>query len=130
MDWLDPPYQFFHPEPGLPFILPVVRYEVGLAQRPVDDPSGYVVRTTIRFHVPGPVGWGLRPYVDFTNQGLIQRVLSLYEDMLDRTKRTLTLDSISTLEALSPARPRPLMLRLTRHGRRLDTMYEAEVLEE
>ncbi len=129
MEWLDPPYQFFHPEPGLPFILRVVRYEVGQAMREVDDPPRTIVRTTIRFHLPGPGGWGLRPYVDFTNRGLMLRVVDIYNELIDRWLRRPEQEGVKVLEATSPVRGRPLPLELTRRGRGLDTMYEVKVLE-
>ena len=150
MDWLEPPFHFFHPQPELPFELPVVRYEVGLAQRPIVDPPGFVNKPTIRFHLAKPIPPGLwlaikgggsletdrvspeeleqRPYLDFTNKILIQRVLAIYDELLEETKRTLALESIPVLEALSGQRPRPLRLRLIRHGLRIDTIYDVELL--
>ncbi|MFQ6672947.1 MAG: hypothetical protein ACE5KY_06575, partial [Candidatus Tectimicrobiota bacterium] len=95
-DYLEPPYQFFHPQPDRPFELPVVRWEVGLATRPIVDPPYAVTRATIRFHLAKPIPPDLflavktyrsaetvplspvalegRPYIDFTNQVLIRKV--------------------------------------------------------
>lgn len=150
MDWLDPPFHFFHPQPELPFELPVVRYQVGLADRPIVDPPYRVVRPTIRFHLAKPIPPGLflavktggsaeterippdeleqRPYLDFTNQILIRKVLELYNDLVQGPSRSPKVEDIPLLEALSPDRSRPLKLRLTRHGLRIDTIYDVEVV--
>lgn len=130
MDWLDPPYQFVTIHPDLPFTIPVVRYEVGLAMRPIFDPPGHRVATTIRFHLPGPAGWGLQPYVDFSNRILLLRVLAIYDDLTDRVLRQIPFSSTTEMAKLAPSRPEPLVLRLTRHGERIDTFYDVEVVEE
>ena len=129
MDWLDPPFQFFHPHPGMPFDIPVVRYEVGLAMRPIEDPPYERVLPTIRFHVPGPVGWGLQPYIDFSNRLLINRVLAIYKDLAERAHRLPPKETVELAVKLLPTTDVPLTLRLTRHGQRLETTYDVEVLE-
>jgi len=128
MDWLDPPFQFFHPHPGMPFDLPVVRYEVGLAMRPLEEPPYQKVLPTIRFHVPGPVGWGLQPYIDFSNRILMQRVLATYDDLIDRVRRQVPFSDLGQMERLSPKSSEALTLRLTRHGTGLATIYDVEVV--
>lgn len=128
MEWLAPPFEWYHPEPDRPFTLRVIRYEVGWAQRPIDEPPGLVVRPTIRFHLPPEDKSTGPPYVDFTNRMLIQRVTALYDELSSQATERPELESIPILEALSPARPRPLTLRITRRGRRLDTTYEVEVV--
>ena len=129
MDWLDPPWQFFRIEPEHPITIPVMRYQVGMAQRRIFDPPGFQDVLTIRFHLPGPVGWGLQPYVDFGNRILIQAVLRLYNELIDRARRGLPLPNIPLMAKLAPSSPVPLTLRLTRHGERLDTWYDVEVLD-
>lgn len=150
-NWLDPPFHFFHPQPDLPFELPVVRYEVGLAQRPIYDPPYVVQRPTIRFHLAKPLQPGLflavktggsaetdrispdelvaRPYLDFTNQVLIRKVLAIYDDIIARTLRQVPIPDTIRMRQLSPDRPEPLTLRLTRHGLRIDTIYDVDVVE-
>jgi hypothetical protein len=159
VDPLPPPYQFFHPQPEIPFELAVVRFEVGLAQRPINDPPYSIVRPTIRFHLATPVPPALflavrtsgsadtgpidpdvlaaRPYLDFTNQLLIKNVLEIYGRLLDKP-RPMDLATLSREELveelvfesrLSPLEPEPVVLRLTRHGLRIDTVYDVRVLE-
>lgn len=130
MDWLDPPYQFVTIHPELPFTIPVVRYEVGLAMRPIFDPPGQRVAITIRFHLPGPAGWGLQPYVDFSNRILLLRVSAIYDDLTDRVLRQIPFSSTRRLKQLAPSQPDTLTLRLTRHGERIDTIYDVRVVEE
>jgi len=129
MDWLDPPYQFVTIHPEMPFTIPVIRYEVGLAMRPIADPPGQRVATTIRFHLPGPAGWGLQPYVDFSNRILLHRVLVLYNDLIERTSRQIPFPLPKRLKQLAPSQPETLTLRLIRHGERIDTIYNVEVVE-
>jgi hypothetical protein len=129
MDWLDPPYNYPEPQEGVPFVVRVIRYQVGLSERPIPDPPGSAVRTTIRFHIPPEDNPAGPPYLDFTNQGLITRILDIYDDLIDSHMKRLGPGSLKVLEATSPKRSRPLPLRLTRRGQRLDTMYEVEVLE-
>lgn len=151
MDWLESPWQFFHPRPDSPFELRVVRYEVGVAQRPIVDPPGYVNKPTIRFHLAQPIPPGLflaiktggsaetaqvsreeleaRPYLDFTNKILIRKVLSIYNDLIEETARQVPFPNPNRMRQLVPSRPEPLTLRLTRHGLRLDTIYDVEVVE-
>lgn len=130
MDWLEPPFQFFHPHPGEPFDLAVVRYQVGLAQREISEPPGSKVLPTIRFHLPGPGGWGLLPYVDFSNRILIQRVLAIYNELLERWARQIPFPNPIEGERLLPKRPGALRLRLTRNGTGLATVYDVEVVGE
>lgn len=150
MDWLEPPYQFFHPQPEVPFDLPVVRYEVGQSQRPIADPPGSVIKPTIRFHLAKPIPPGLflavrssaspdtpaispqdleaRPYLDFTNKYLINRILAIYNDLIDRTLQQVPFPSSLQLAKTSPSRPEPLVLRLSRHGLRIETTYDVAVV--
>ncbi len=129
MDWLDPPWQFFHPHPGQPFDLHVMRWEVGLSIRDVNEPPGAKQLTTIRFHLPGPGGWGLRPYVDFTNRILMNRVFAIYKDLIDRTERQVPFPSTDWLARIAPSSPEVVVLRLTRAGTGLATVYDVELLE-
>jgi hypothetical protein len=151
MDWLDPPYQFFHPTPEVPFELQVVRYEVGMAQRPINDPPGYVQRATIRFHLATPIPPSIfdvmrrmgsaetvpitpealreRPYLDFTNQVLARKVFSIYHERIQRVLSEVPFPSTAEMAKLADSRPEPLVLRLTRHGLRIDTIYDVEVVE-
>jgi hypothetical protein len=151
MDWLDPPYQFFHPQPERSFELQVVRYEVGVARRPILDPPGFVDKPTIRFHLAKPIPPGLflairssgsaetaqvspealeaRPYVDFTNAPLIQRILAIYDDLIARVRRQVPFPDLKQMERLSPKSSEAITLRLTRHGLRIDTRYDVEVVE-
>jgi len=151
MDYLEAPFHFFHPQPELPFELAVVRYEVGLSQRPIVDPPGFVIKPTIRFHLAKPIPTGLflavktgysaetdrispdeldaRPYLDFTNSPLIQRILTVYDDLIARSRRQVPFPSLELLEKISPGSEAPLTLRLTRHGLRIDTRYDVEVVE-
>jgi hypothetical protein len=128
VDWLEPPFQFFHPHPGEPFDLAVVRYQVGLAQREISEPPGSKVLPTIRFHLPGPGGWGLLPYVDFSNRILIQRVLAIYNDLINRNRRAIPLPDLRLMDKLLDSEPEPLTLRLTRSGTGLATVYGVEVV--
>lgn len=150
MDTLEPPYQFFHPQLDRPFDLPVVRYEVGIAQRPIADPPYSVIKLTIRFHLALPLSPDLwlavraerndltdrltreelaaRPYLDFTNKILMNRVLATYDDLIARPPNGDLEGVRKRLEATSPQNPRPLTLRLTRHGLRTDTVYDVEVV--
>jgi hypothetical protein len=129
MDWLEPPWQFFRIEPEHPIILPVMRYQVGLAERLIADPPGRQVVSTIRFYVPGPVGWGLQPYVDFGNRLLIQKVLRLYNELIVRVRTAPPFPNLILGERLLPSSPLPLVLRLTRHGERIDTWYDVDAVE-
>ena len=129
MDWLDPPWQFFHPHPGVPFDLHVMRWDVGLSIREVNEPPGAKQLTTIRFHLPGPGGWGLKPYVDFTNRILMQRVFAIYKDLIDRAERQVPFPSTDLLARTAPSRPEVVVLRLRRLGTGLSTVYDVEVLE-
>ena len=129
MNWLDPPYQFVTIHPEMPFSIPVVRYEVGLAMRPIFDPPGQRVAITIRFHLPGPAGWGLQPYVDFSKRILLLRDLAIYNDLIERTSRQIPFPLTERLKQLAPSQPETLTLRLTRHGERIDTIYDVVVVE-
>jgi hypothetical protein len=129
MDYLEPPWQFFRIEPEHPIIIPVVRYQVGLAQRPIADPPGWQEVMTIRFHLPGPAGWGLQPYVDFGNRILVQKVLRLYNERLRRWGRQVPFPNPLEGEQLLPQRPGALRLEMTRHGERIDTWYDVAVVE-
>jgi hypothetical protein len=128
MEWLDPPFQFFHPHPHVPFDLTVMRWEVGLSIRQIDEPPGAKQLTTIRFHLPGSGGWGLRPYVDFTNRILMQRVFAIYKDLIDRSERQVPFPSTALLRKIAPSRSEVIILRLTRLGTGLSTVYDVEVL--
>ena len=127
--WLDPPWQFFHPHPGAPFDLAVVRWEVGLSIREVNEPPGSRQLTTIRFHLPGPGGWGLKPYVDFTNRILMQRVFAIYKHLIDRSERQVPFPSTELLRKINQGCPETITLRLTRLGTGLATVYDVEVRE-
>jgi len=128
MDYLEPPYQFFHPHPHMPFNVPVVRYEVGLAQREISEPPYSVIKPTIRFHLPAAGGWGLRPYVDFTNQPLLQRILLLYDQLMDRSDSQVPFPDVDLLRAIAPSDPRPVVLRLRRLGTGINTLYDVDVV--
>lgn len=150
MDWLEPPFHFFHPQPEVPFELPVIRYQVGLAQRPINDPPGMVQKPTIRFHLAKPIPPGLflavktgfsgetdavssdeleaRPYLDFTNQMLIRKVLAIYDELIVVSDRGMPFPNVELSKKLSPKRPEALQLRLTRHGLRIDTIYDVDVV--
>jgi hypothetical protein len=150
MEWLEPPFQFFHPQPEVPFDLPVVRYEVGQAQRPIADPPGSVIKPTIRFHLAKPIPPGLfmavrtgfspetdrispdeleaRPYLDFTNQYLINRVLVIYHELIQRSQRTIPFHDVALMDKLLDSQSEALTLRLTRHGLRIDTTYDVEAV--
>ena len=128
MDYLEPPYQFFDPQVGFSFDLPVTHYEVGLSQRPITEPPYSVIKPTIRFHLPAAGGWGLRPYVDFTNQVLLQRVLHLYRQLIDRRRSQVPFPDPNLLEALDPSAPRPIVLRLRRLGTGINTVYDVDVV--
>ncbi len=79
-DWLDPPYQFVRLAPGAAATLEVLRHEVGQAFRPLTRPPWVVPAPAVRLWIAGPVGWGLRPYVDFSGQRLQEQV----DDLLTR----------------------------------------------
>jgi hypothetical protein len=130
MDWLEPPWQFFRIEPEHPITIPVVRYQVGMAQRPIADPPGVQQLLTIRFHLPGAAGWGLQPYVDFGNRILIQKVLSVYGDVIAVYRRAVPFRSLELAKKIVPEDPEALVLRLTRHGERIDTWYDVDVVWE
>jgi hypothetical protein len=151
MDWLQRPFHFFHPQPELPFELPVVRYEVGLSQRPILDPPGFVEKPTIRFHLAKPISPGLflavktgysgetdrvspeeleaRPYLDFTNGPLIQRILAIWGDLIERAEQAESGERLRRMAQLAPSSPYGVTLRLVRHGLRIDTRYGVEVVE-
>lgn len=128
MDWLEPPWEFWHPEPGEPFELRVLRYEVGMAERVVGDPPARIVRPTIRFHLPPGEGPGGADYVDFTNQGLILRMMEIRREELKRAARRPLADMVAAIDAWDFGRDRPVVLRVVRHGRGLDTQYEVKVV--
>lgn len=127
MEWLDPPWRFWHPEPGEPFELRVRRFEVGLATREIDDPPYQIVRPTIRFHLPPGEGPDGGDYVDFTNRGLILRVLAITGEELRRAGEAPPEELIAAVEAWDPGTDRPVVFRMVRHGRGLDTQYEVKV---
>ena len=126
--WLEPPWQFFHPHPGVPFDLAVMRWEVGLSIRPIDEPPGARQLLTIRFHLPGPGGWGLKPYVDFTNRILMQNVFAIWKRLSDRVDRQIPFPSTEMLKRIVPSSPETITLRLTRLGTGLATVYDVEVV--
>src|SRR3990172_9432914 len=103
MDYLEPPLQLFNPPEDVPVILPVVRWEVGLANVPRSDREGNIVKPAIRFHLPGPGAWGLRPYADFTHQLLLRRVLRLYSDLWDDAHLDDLTEDVRGLEGFAPA---------------------------
>ena len=127
-EWLERPFQFFHPQPEVPFDLPIEGYELGFAKRPVSSPPSVITRRTIRFHLTKPVPAVLfkaartsasadtpalypqtleaNPYIDFTNQFLIEEVVRLMR-----------------------RRSRPVTLRLTRHGLAINTIYDVEIVK-
>lgn len=127
MDWLDPPWRFWHPEPGEPFELRVRRFEVGLATREIDQPPHQIVRPTIRFHLPPGEGPDGGDYVDFTNRGLILRVLAITGEELDRARLLPATELVEAAEAWDPGTDRSVVFRMVRHGRGLDTQYEVVV---
>lgn len=124
MEWLSAPFRFFHPQPGVPFRLSVIRYEVGLAMREIDDPPFTIVRPTIRFHLADASSGVPRPYVDFTNRVLMQAILAIYDRAIDE----LTVEGIGAdlqrAAALSPQRSEPLTVQLTRAGTGINTVYD------
>jgi len=127
MEWLDPPWRFWHPEPGEPFELRVRRFEVGLAEREVDDPPRRIVRPTIRFHLPPGEGPDGGDYVDFTNRGLILRMVEIRREELRRAPALPLAELEAAVEAWDFATERPVILRMVRLGRGLDTQYEVKV---
>ena len=150
MDYLEPPLQLFNPPEDVAVILPVVRWEVGLANVPRSDREGNIVKPAIRFHLPGPGAWGLRPYADFTHQLLLRRVLRLYKEAYAglRAARvqvrvraaSMTPDQLQGLvqemdrvadewEQWLPDNPDAFVrLRLVRRGAHPDSSYEADVV--
>ena len=102
---LEAPWQFFYVAPGEAFVLNVIRHEVGLAMREVSGWPEVVTRRTIRLWVEGPVGWGLRPYVDTMNQELVAQLEGLLGAIGDR----------------------PLRVGLVRHGRGRATNYTVRI---
>lgn len=150
MEWLEPPFHFFHPQPERPFELSVVRYEVGLATRSIATPPGAVTKPTIRFHLATPVPPGLflavktgvsdetaaitaaeleaRPYLDFTNKVLMQRVLAIYDEVFRVARTSVPFRNVELMESALLQKDRPLVLRLTRHGLRIDTIYDVDVV--
>lgn len=150
MDFLDPPLQFFHPQPERTFDLNVTRWEIGLATRPIRDPPFQVTKPTIRFHLARPVPPTLwlavrtsgsvetaritlqdlerRPYIDFTNSPLIASLLELYHRKLAEVVRSPQDVNAPLALALEPEAEEPLAVRLTRHGLGIDTVYDVELL--
>jgi len=149
--WLPQPWQFHHPEPGVPYDLDIVRYQVGLAGREITDPPYHVVRPTIRFHLPAPEMGLELPYVDYTNGGLITRFLATWQDLSDLADENRPAATVPTgnllqdlqtseayvgaqnlrvelLHALIKSNDRPLTLQLTRFGGGRDTEYKVTVL--
>lgn len=129
LEWLDSPWRFWHPQPLVPFRLRVRRYEVGLAMREVGDPPHIVTRPTIRFHLAPGEGLDGADYMDFTNRGLIQRVMAIWEELARGAVHKPDAELVRILEATSPAREREVTLELIRLGEGLDTQYEVRVLE-
>jgi hypothetical protein len=113
----------------MPFELRVMRWEVGLSIREVNEPPGAKQLTTIRLYLPGPGGWGLKPYVDFTNRILMQNVFAIWKHLIDRSERQVPFPSTELLRKIAPSRPEAITLRLTRLGTGLATVYDVEVLE-
>lgn len=129
LNYLPAPYNFVEPRPDTSLLLEVLRYEVGLAQRPIREPPGWAVRPTIRFHLARPLNAGEVPYADFTNRGLLLRVGYVYNELLERLRAAGLKFDVALAERLIPEIPEPLVLRLTRHGSQLDTEYEVDVVE-
>ena len=150
MDFLSPPFQFFHPQPGVTFDLLVRRWEIGLATRPIRDPPFQVTKPTIRFHLVTPIPPSLwlavrtsgsvetarvtpqqladRPYIDFTNAPLMANLLELYDRRLvEVVKGPREVDARLAL-ALHPEAPEPLTIRLRRNGLGIDTLYDLEIV--
>lgn len=158
MDWLEPPYEYLQVEPDAPLTLRVIRYEVGLSKRPIEEPPGFVSHVTIRFHVPPDDKTDGPPYYDFTNLTLIIATVDVYSDLVRRLRderdrlhpvgpgsspeelagTILEFERINAeLERINAAyrailpehEDAFLTFQLTRHGRGRDTRYEVKVLD-
>jgi len=130
-DWgvLLPPYEFKLLPASTALVVRVVRFEVGLAQRDIRQPPYSVWRPTLRLHVPPEDKPGRPPYWDWMAAGLIQRILALYNQAIDDALQLPIAQLVAQLEALSPARPRPLPLKITRHVDDGETEYAVELGE-
>lgn len=126
MDRLSPPYQYLQVEEGKRVELPVVRFEVGLSRRQYGD--DLVTLPTIRLHVPREQKLSEPPYYDSTNLTLIIRVLDAYDSTIEKGFKSAPPEGLAILEATSPERSGPLLLRFTRRGRGRETRYDVRVI--
>jgi len=127
--WLDEPYEFWTPRLNREIFLKVLRFEVGLSRRPIREAPGFVIRPTMRLHVPQETKAGRPAYWDWTAQQLIHRILEIY-----RIQTELAIDNdvdelVARLEETSPRRSRPLTLKIVRRDHDGEIMYEAERVE-
>jgi hypothetical protein len=129
MGWLEPPWRFFHPIPGVPFTLDVKYYQVGLAEREIEEPPGVIIRPTIRLYLAGS-SVGLEGYVDFTNRGLTDQLTRLYDELIGGVYKAGVGEDPRRALALLPEGEEPLRLKLTRMGTGVDTRYIVELTEE
>ena len=114
--------------------------------RPVTGPPYAVTKPTVRFHLTTPISPTLweavktsgsaetavitlrdleeRPYVDFTNNLLLNSVLEIYKRLQDELFLNPLQKTVADVEALLPSRPEPVVLRLVRRGAGMDTAYK------
>lgn len=126
--WLDPPFEWVALGPGRSFLLRMVRFEMGLGARPIREPPGQVVRPVLRIHVPPADKPYRAPWWDWTTLGLFHRLAQLHEDLIAAAFDKPADQLIADLEALSPARPRPLSLRIYRNTDPDDVEYGVQVV--
>jgi hypothetical protein len=151
VDRLSEPYEFLRLESDVPFDVRVVRWEVGLSRRPIDERPGFRTLETIRLHLPPEDKPQGPPYYDFTNLTLMIRVQDIYAGLIkkadelaspgkltraDQPTRGELLEQIRRLEEskrllekIAPSTDVPLTLRLVRHGSGRDTRYDAQALD-
>jgi hypothetical protein len=124
---LPAPWEFWTPKEGRTITLNVVRFESGTVVRDIREPPYAVLKLALRTYVPPEEKPGRPPYWDWTAKGLIQRILALYRQAFETALTLPTEQLLAQLEAISPARPRPLPLLVTRRVHAGETEYAVEL---
>lgn len=83
LDWLNPPYEFLVPGPGVAVIFRVTRYQVGFSQRRIDEAPGSKVFETLRLQVPAEDKPAGPPYWDITSQRLQAALAPILPDLVE-----------------------------------------------
>jgi hypothetical protein len=127
LEMLPSPWEFWMLRNGESLELRVIRFEHGLVERFIRQGGRVVYRPALRLYVPPEDKPGRPPYWDVTAQGLIQRLLVLYEDAIEFGFLLPISDAVTWWQAVSPARAEPLPLVITRADHGSEIQYAVKV---